>query len=217
MSGKLNKAPKNTVSVLTKKYKEKINVKTKGEFDLVGTYNDKAIKIHHKKCDRISELNPRYFLSKLSCPLCKRDERYYIRLEKTKTIVAEFKKELEQLVGDEYSVLEDFMDPDERKVLIRHNKCGKVYRVKINSFMSGRRCPQCTKTQPKPPEHYEKEFKEVANGKFILLTPYERATKKVEVLCLQCNEISSINPSYFLRDSRCPKCEKTHPGKKKDN
>lgn len=203
-----------TIAGLTEKYKEKIHIKTNGEFSLIGTYNDKVIEIHHKKCNRISELNPRYFMSKLLCPLCERDKRYQQRLEKTKIIVAEFKEELKKIVGDEYEVLEDFMNPDERKVLIRHNKCGKVYRVKINSFMSGRRCPDCTKTQPKSPEKYMKEFESVAKNEFTLLTPYERATKKVKILCHKCNEESSVNPSYFLRDARCPNCEKNHPHKK---
>lgn len=207
MSKKIRKIKENDISTLTQKYKNKLKIKTNGEFDLVSSYNDKVVEIYHTECGRVSQLNPRYFLSKLSCPLCEKDKRYEMRLEKTKKIVADFKKELKDEVGDEYKVTKDYMDPDERKVSLMHS-CGYEYKVKINSFKSGRRCPKCTKTQPKPPEEYLKEFNRVSNGKFSLLIPYERATKKIDIECHKCNEKSSVNPSYFLRDPRCPKCEK---------
>lgn len=211
--GKKTGKSKDSISILTQKYKEKLKIKTNGEFDLVNTYNDKVVDIYHKECGRISQLNPRYFLSKLSCPLCEKDKRYDIRLEKTKQIVADFKIYLEHEVGNEYTITKDYMNPNERKVSIMHS-CGHKYKVKINSFKSGRRCPICTKTQPKPPEEYLKEFNEVSDGKFSLLTSYQRATKKVDILCNKCNKKSSVNPSYFLRDPRCPKCEKNTNSKK---
>lgn len=213
MNKKLRRANKNDISILTQKYKNKLKIKTNGEFDLVSKYNDKVVDIYHSECGRVSKLNPRYFLSKLSCPLCERDKRYDMRLEKTREIVADFKKELKDEVGDEYVVIKEYMDPDERKVSLKHS-CGYEYKVKINSFRNGRRCPKCTKTQTKPPEKYLKEFNEVSGNEFILLTSYERATKKVYIKCLKCNEKFSVNPSYFLRDPRCPKCEKKINSKK---
>lgn len=207
MNPRLKKEDKFNISVLTDRYRYRVVNKTNGEFDLVSDYNDKVVTIYHKECGRTSELNPKYFLSKLICPKCEKENRYYKRLEKTKKIVSDFKEELKKEVGDEYVVTKDYMNPDERKVSIKHN-CGYEYKIKINSFRSGRRCPICTKTQPKPPEQYELEFYEIVNDKFKLLSKYERANKKIEVVCTRCNCISYVNPSSFLRDSRCPKCEK---------
>lgn len=198
---------KNDIDVLTQKYRDKLNNKAGNEFSLTSTYNDKVVSILHNECKREFQLHPRYFLTKLACPLCEKEKKYDVRREKTKKIVAEFKKELKTLVGDEYKVTRDYMDPEERKVSLEH-KCGHKYDIKINSFRNGRRCPICTKTQPKSPEEYAKEFKELAGNKFELLTKYERANKKVEVLCNQCNEKFPVNPSYFKRDLRCPLCEK---------
>ena len=197
-----------SIELLTENHKKKIENKTNGEFTMIGSYNDKAIRIKHIECGRISELNPRYFLSKLVCPVCAREKRYQVRLEKTKTIVSKFKNDLKIKVGEEYTVTRDYMDPDERKVSLRHNTCGKEYKVKINSFNSGRRCPDCTKTKPKSPEEYKREFEKIVNGKCTLLTEYKRATIKIDIHCKKCNSISSVNPSAFLSDSRCPKCEK---------
>lgn len=203
-----------SIKELTEFYGLKINAKTNGEFDLYGEYNDKSIDIIHHKCGRISELHPRYFLSKLICPICEKEKRYEKRLEKTRVIVNEFKEELKDLVGDEYSVTKDYMDPDERKVSLIHNVCGNEYSIKINSFRDGRRCSECTKKKPKTPEKYKGEFYEKANGKFELLTEYEKSTKKVDVYCKNCKSEFPINPSYFLRDPRCPECEKAKPEKK---
>lgn len=213
MSKKVKSENRFNIPILTNKYKDKIHIKTNGEFELVSDYNDKVITIRHLECGRDSELNPKYFLSKLSCPKCAKEERYIKRLEKTKKIVLEFKEELKNEVGEEYIVTRDCMNPDERKVSLKH-KCGYEYKIKINSFRSGRRCPICTKTQPKPPEQYEKEFKTIVKDKFKLLSEYERANKKIEVLCTRCNFKSLVNPSSFLRDSRCPKCEKKQVIKK---
>lgn len=198
---------KNNIDSLTQKYRNKVKIKTNGEFDLVSPYNDKVVSVYHSECDRVSELNPRYFLSRLVCSHCAKEKRYDLRKEKTKEIINDFKQELKELVGDEYVVTKDWMDPDERKVSIKHN-CGHEYKIKINSFRSGRRCPICTKTQPKPPEEYEREFYDVVEDRFQLLAPYERAIKKIPVLCNRCHKKSLVNPSGFLRDSRCPKCEK---------
>ena len=200
-----------TIKELTEFYGLKINAKTKGEFDLYGEYNDKSIEIIHHECGRISELHPRYFLAKLICPICEKEKRYQKRLEKTKEIVKEFKEELKELVGDEYSVTKDYMDPDERKVSLIHNVCQNEYKIKISSFRAGRRCSECMKKKPKTPEKYKEEFEEKAKGNFKLLSEYEKSTEKVQVHCLKCNEKFGINPSYFLRDSRCPECEKTKP------
>lgn len=197
-----------TISDLTKNYQQKLKVKTGDEFTLTSVFNDKSVSLMHKECKRVFELNPRYFLSKLSCPLCEKDNRYHVRLEKTKKVVSEFKEYLKETVGDEYSVIQDYMDPDDRKVFIRHNKCSHEYYIMPRNFIGGRRCPECTKTQPKPPEEYLREFNDVVKGRFDLITPYEVAIKKVDVLCNKCKKTSKVNPSAFLRDSRCPKCEK---------
>lgn len=205
---------KNNIDILTKKYEEKLENKTGREFLLKSVYNDKVVDILHSECNRVFQLHPRYFLSKLSCPLCDKEKKYDIRREKTKKIVSDFKEELKTLPkGNEYTVTKDDMDPEERKVSLRH-KCGHEYKVKINSFRNGRRCPECTKTQPKTAEEYHEEFYELVGSRFVLLTQYERANKKVKVHCNQCNEDFEINPSYFKRDCRCPRCEKKVISKK---
>ncbi|MBQ9121630.1 MAG: hypothetical protein IJY12_04655, partial [Clostridia bacterium] len=53
----------------------------------------------------------------------------------------EFKREVYSLVGDEYTVLSEYIDSS-HTVQMRHNKCGREYSVLPAHFTStGRRCP----------------------------------------------------------------------------
>ncbi len=55
---------------------------------------------------------------------------------------AEFRDEIAELVGDEYTVLSDYTRALD-KVLMRHAKCGNEFMITPNSFKNGTRCPRC--------------------------------------------------------------------------
>ena len=55
----------------------------------------------------------------------------------------EFLNEVKELVRNEYTFLEDYVN-NKIKILCRHNKCGNEYLVSPNRFLSGRRCPYCS-------------------------------------------------------------------------
>ena len=55
-----------------------------------------------------------------------------------------FKKEVFNLVGDEYTVLGDYVN-NKVKILMRHNVCGNEYTTRPNDFQQGHRCPICLK------------------------------------------------------------------------
>jgi len=196
-------------------YNNKLQEKTKGEFSLVGQYDNHVVEVKHEKCNRIFERNPRYFLSNLTCPLCERDKKKEIQKENSKKRVAVFKEKVKELEGDKYEVIGEFIDSNTGKVEIKHVECGNVYGIRPGAFVAGRRCPECTKTKFKTPEQYKKEFMEVANGKFELLDEYQRATVKIKIKHNECNQIFEISPSSFLRDNRCSICEKNKLGNKK--
>lgn len=56
----------------------------------------------------------------------------------------EFVNELYSLVGNEYTILNKYIN-SKTKVLLRHEKCGNEYLVTPPSFLSGNRCPYCCK------------------------------------------------------------------------
>lgn len=57
-----------------------------------------------------------------------------------------FKKEVFELVGDEYDVLGEYINALAH-ILIRHNKCGNEYPVAPAKFLYGNRCPICSSSK----------------------------------------------------------------------
>lgn len=54
----------------------------------------------------------------------------------------EFKEEVKNLVGNEYTVLGEYIN-NKTKIKIKHNICGHEYMVRPNDFQQGYRCPEC--------------------------------------------------------------------------
>ena len=54
----------------------------------------------------------------------------------------QFKKEVFDLVGGEYTFLDNYRGAL-IKIEVRHNKCGHTYKVQPNDFIKGRRCSYC--------------------------------------------------------------------------
>ncbi|MFE7078662.1 hypothetical protein [Priestia megaterium] len=54
----------------------------------------------------------------------------------------EWIKQVYDLVGDEYTFLEEYKGM-ENPVVVRHNKRGNKYPVRAGNFACGKRCPYC--------------------------------------------------------------------------
>lgn len=187
---------------LTNKYKNLISNKTSNQFNLIGEFDEDFITMKCNTCKEILKVPTREFLKNFTC--------FNSKCRKRQKLV----NEIEELANDEYTVLKNFCDTDNtskdyKKCLIKHNNCGLEYKIIPRNFINGRRCPECTKTKFKTPEQYEKDFMMAGNGQFSLLSKYVRATEKVTAQHTGgCNHIFDVTASYFLRDPRCPICEK---------
>lgn len=56
-----------------------------------------------------------------------------------------FIKEVNDLVGDEYTLLSNYKN-SHKHVEIRHNRCGYEYKVSPTAFLGGKRCPKCSES-----------------------------------------------------------------------
>lgn len=54
----------------------------------------------------------------------------------------QFKQEVFDLVGDEYTFLEPYVNK-RTKIRVKHNKCGSIYKIAPGSFLMGKRCSHC--------------------------------------------------------------------------
>jgi hypothetical protein len=114
-------------------------------FDLVGseyTFLDKYVnsqtklRVKHNNCGNVYRVIPNNFLRGKRCSYC---------YGNTKKTDKQFKQEVFDLVGNEYTFLDPYVS-NETKIRVKHNKCGNVYKVIPTNFLRGKRCPFCTDT-----------------------------------------------------------------------
>ena len=133
------------------------------EFKLIEfTSINKPVEIYHTVCGHSFNVDTfEHFARNPLCRYCK-EQKYRFDLE-------EFRQKVKDLVGDEYEVIEQVSDNTigEKRVKIKHNKCGeeKIYLAK--KFLSGSRCPKCR-------THISKErinimLNECSNGRYEMV------------------------------------------------
>lgn len=119
-----------------KKTKMRFLAKIKGKYKLLSKYVDVTtpVTLLHLKCNREWTVIPERVLQGSRCSKC-----YGSDLKTTE----EFKQEVYNLVGNEYTVASPYVYNIE-KINIIHNKCGyKDWWVTPSNFLKGRRCPKC--------------------------------------------------------------------------
>lgn len=163
---------------------------------------NKKITIRHNKCLHEYEVKPIDFLRmKGKCPKCFR--------RKTKKKNDDFfKKEVRDLVGEEYTFVDSYIDSSTKIKCIHNNdKCNHYeYLVRPNDFLKGRRCPKCTGKIKKTHEEFLQEFKTLVGDEYKMLCDYEDYKKKIHITHKVCGDDYWVSPSNFLLGSRCAKC-----------
>lgn len=112
------------------------------EYEVIGKYLGHHTKIEmiHHECGNKFYPHPSHFLNGTRCPFCFR--KYRIHRKTTE----EFKKEMFNLVGDEYELIGEYKK-SKIKVQILHKKCGEKYSVNPEYFLQGNRCPNCKQSK----------------------------------------------------------------------
>lgn len=132
------------------------------EYKIIGNYIDTniPIEIKHIECDHSFNVKPKSFLNNSVCPNCvnkknkKSDKlkeaqnrrKYSKKSRPNRKTTKQFKKEVYDLVGDEYIVLSKYIN-NKTHIKMRHNKCGHVYTVKPYQFLGNKRCPKCNSSK----------------------------------------------------------------------
>ena len=186
--------------------KRKTDAEFKKEvFDLVGdeyTFLDSyqgthvKIEVKHNECGHIYEVMPSNFFRGKRCPYCSG------KMRKTD---AQFKQEVSTLVGNEYEFLEPYVN-SHTKIKVKHNTCGKVYKVEPNSFLQGHRCPYCYGSIKKTDTQFKQEVKNLVGDEYTFLDNYVNDGSKLKVKHNKCGNIYKVTPSHFFEGTRCPYC-----------
>lgn len=116
---------------------------------------------------------------------------------------AEFRKEVKALVGDEYEVLDPYVN-SKCKIRFRHIKCRSVFEMQPNHFIEGSRCPNCKNR--KTDARFREQAYALTGNDYLIMSKYEGSKTKVWFKHLKCGFSFRMRPDQFLRGSRCPKC-----------
>lgn len=153
------------------------------------------IKVRHNVCQKVYSVTPNNFKSRSRCPYCYR--------EKIKKTNSAFIQEVQELVGDEYTFLEPYVN-NCTKIKVRHNVCQNTYLVRPGSFLSGGRCPYCSRK--KTNEQFLNEVHNLVGNEYTLLEPYKGTKTKIKIKHNVCGNVYKTRPDQFLIGKRCPYC-----------
>lgn len=124
---------------------------------------------------------------------------------KTKKTGEEFRKEVYNLVKDDYVFLEKYKGY-ETKIKVRHNVCGFEYKTTPDNFLHGYGCPKCAGNIKKTTEQFKEEVYNLVNGDYTVLGGYTGNKNKVLLRHEICDRVFKMSPNSFLRGQRCPWC-----------
>jgi uncharacterized protein with PIN domain len=168
------------------------------EYTFLDTYvnNKTKLRVKHNKCGNVYKVTPHEFFRGSRCPFCNGG------IKKTDL---QFKKEIHDLVGDEYTFLDPYINSS-TKLRVKHNRCGQVYKVKPNSFLRGSRCPFCNGGIKKTDTEFKHEVYDLVGDEYTFLDAYVNSSTKLRVKHNECGHIYKITPNSFLMGTRCAYC-----------
>lgn len=126
-----------------------------------------------------------------------------------------FKKEVFNLVGNEYTVLGEYKN-NKTKILISHEICKTEYEISPDNFLRGKRCPKCAidiNANSKRLD-YQYVYNFIKNEGFILLSKtYKNAKQKLNIVCPK-GHLFQITWDNFFNGKRCSICSESKGEKK---
>lgn len=160
----------------TEEFKQEVFELVKDEYSVLGNYVNTEVKIlmKHNQCGHQYYVTPHSFLNESRCPKC---------FGTHKRLTDEFKKEIYDLVGAEYSVLGESTNTL-KKILFKHNKCDNEFQMAPISFLRGQRCPKCgierrINIRRKTHEKFAQEVYDLVKDEYLILEKYINDNTKI--------------------------------------
>lgn len=160
------------------------------------------MKVRHNVCGYIYRTTSTNFISTGS--RCKKCKGLLLKTDN------EFKKEIKELVGDEYTFLEPYIN-NNTHIKVKHNTCGKEYKVTPTNFISNNsRCRFCYGSIRKEYNEFKKEVDNLTNGEYELKSKFYINNKyPLEIIHKKCGYVYTVKPYLFINGTRCPNCNKS--------
>lgn len=191
-----------TRKLTTQQFREKLK-KTRGNsVILLSKYDGSTnpVMVRFMPCGHKRTINRPYnLLNGSKCPICSRRQK----------TTEEFKQEVYDLVGNEYTVNSKYNNA-RTKINIIHNKCGyKDWWVRPSDFLGGLRCPKCSNNTKKTQKKFEDDVKDLYGDEYTVTGKYVDSGTPVEIRHNVCGHRWSPTPNNFLAGhSHCTECRK---------
>jgi hypothetical protein len=203
-------------------FKEKVKNLVGNEYTFLEPYkaNTFKIKCRHNTCKHEFYTTPYKFLQlKHYCPKCAIKEASIRSANTRRKPNSQFVQEVKDLVGDEYTFLEEYKS-NLKPLQIRHNLCNGEYHVRPYDFLkAGQRCPYCYLANKRKAgkENFLRILKEENNNEYKLIGEYANTKTKVKLLHTVCNKTYLVKPNDFQQGHRCPYCATRDSNRHKEN
>ena len=181
------------------------------EYSVHSEYVNSARKVTFKHvCGNNFSMSPNNFcILGQRCPSCATSLRN-LKLTKTHD---EIVRGIKEIHGDEYTVLEIYKH-NKIPFLVRHEKCGNVYKAWSYGILSGDGCKKCSDKnnglkRRKTQKQFEDEVLLKTKGEYVVVGQYIKDYIHVEVRHTICNQIYSTSPTNLLQGYGCPYCRES--------
>lgn len=179
------------------------------EYKFLDKYKNASTKLRviHRNCGTLYKVDPNSFQQGRRCPICAEEKR---RKRSKRTTNEEWKEIVKNLVGDEYTFIEKYEDY-KTPIKVRHNKCGRVYKVVPQEFKRGSRCWKCghkrtSEEQKITQEEFYNSVKEACGNDYTFLERYVNKYTPIKVRHNKCGTVYKVAPNDFSQGRRCKKC-----------
>ena len=118
----------------------------------------------------------------------------------------QFKKEIYDLVANEYTVLGEHTGIHEY-IKMKHNTCEYEYEVTPANFTHGKcRCPNCNESKQSNTEEFKQKIYEKYGDEYEVLGEYIRSSTKIKMKHNVCNQEYMVIPNDILSGNKCIIC-----------
>ena len=184
-------------------FKNEVKELVGDEYSVVGEYVNTHTKttFKHNICGNEFDMTPHNFISGQRCKFCQ--HRSY------RKTTEEFKKELFNLVGNEYTLEDEYIN-GRTKINFRHESCGQLWNTTPSEILNGYRCIHCYGNALLSQEEFEKRVYDQRGDEYSVVGKYINFSTKVSMKHNKCGCIWDVKPSTFLgKESGCPKCNQS--------